>query len=287
VIAVAPGKVVLLGEYAVVDGAPALVAAVDAGVVCRVSAGPFEIRTPTGDDRFVRAALEHVGAPPAIYAFSDARVFGIDGKPGLGGSAAATVAACLAGSARAGRPLTGDALRDVAIGVHRDVQGGGSGIDVAAAAHGGVVRFEAGRVTAAREVRPVVVWSGASASTSSRVRVYQAWPDRARFVDASRALVDAFDDDPLGALRAAWRLLVAMSSSAKLDYRTATLDRIVALAEDRGGAAKPSGAGGGDVAVALFPDPESETSFRDACRQEGLPPLDVALAGPPTLDPAG
>ena len=89
----APGKLVLLGEYAVVDDGPAIVAAVDRGVRCRVRPGRG-CSTP-GDDRFVRAALD--GAPAAHYTFEDVRpVHGIAGKPGFGGSAAATVAAVIA-----------------------------------------------------------------------------------------------------------------------------------------------------------------------------------------------
>ena len=67
----APGKLVLVGEYAVLDGAPAVVAAVDRGVACAVSPAPDRrIETP-GDARFARATLETLGAPPARYRFSD------------------------------------------------------------------------------------------------------------------------------------------------------------------------------------------------------------------------
>jgi hypothetical protein len=54
-----PGKLVLLGEYAVLDGAPAVVLAVDRGVVVEGApgGGGLHIETPDGDDRFVRPAL--------------------------------------------------------------------------------------------------------------------------------------------------------------------------------------------------------------------------------------
>ena len=55
----APGKLMVAGEYAVLDGAPAVVLAVDRGVQCRISPGEdLQIETPDGDDRFVRPALE-------------------------------------------------------------------------------------------------------------------------------------------------------------------------------------------------------------------------------------
>ena len=59
-VALAPGKLFLVGEYAVLDGAPAVVAAVDRGVRCEAWPGGegLRIETPTGDDRFARPALE-------------------------------------------------------------------------------------------------------------------------------------------------------------------------------------------------------------------------------------
>ena len=55
----APGKLMVAGEYAVLDGAPAVVLAVDRGVQCSMTPGAeLRIDTPDGDDRFVRPALE-------------------------------------------------------------------------------------------------------------------------------------------------------------------------------------------------------------------------------------
>ncbi|RME28960.1 MAG: hypothetical protein D6798_01210 [Deltaproteobacteria bacterium] len=269
----APGKLVLAGEYAVIDGAPALVMAIDRGVRCEVAPAAERVRieTPDGDDRFVRPALE--GAPPGRYRFVDHRPVDLPGKPGFGGSAAACVAACVA----AGRPAS-DALD-----IHRRVQGGGSGVDVLASVHGGVHRFYGRRARAVTVPVPVVVYSGRSARTGPRVRAFLAWSDRAArraFVAASTHLVEHFEDDPIASARESWALLTAMAAAAGIDYRTPALDRIVALAVDRGGAARPSGAGGGDVAVAWLPDEESRQDFRRACLQAGLPVIDAAVAGP-------
>ena len=78
----APGKLVVLGEYAVLDDAPCLAVAVDSGVGCEVSAADeLLISTPTGDDRFVRAALTSLGSPPGRYAFHDVRPLDLPGKP--------------------------------------------------------------------------------------------------------------------------------------------------------------------------------------------------------------
>ena len=266
----APGKLVLMGEYAVLDGGPALVLAIDRGVRCTVQPGGegVAIETPDGDDRFVRPAL--ATAPPGTYRFQDWNPVELPGKPGFGGSAAACVAACIA----AGRPAS-DALA-----IHRSVQGDGSGIDVAASIHGGALRFQGGQVEPVILPTPVVIYSGQPARTGPRVARYRAWSPAARaaFVAESAALVETFAADPVAAARAAYRLLCAMADQAHLAYRTPALDRIAALARAHGGGAKPSGAGGGDIAVAWLPEAEAELSFQQACRAEGLVPILIHAA---------
>jgi phosphomevalonate kinase len=263
----APGKIVIIGEYAVLQGAPALVTAIDRGVACEVwpEAGPLVIETPDGDDRFVRPAL---AGCRGRYVFSAWNPVRLPGKPGFGGSAAACVVACLA----AGRP-TSDA-RDI----HRRVQGGGSGIDVAAAQVGGTMRFQDGAAAPVPAVAPLVVYSGQSARTGPRVRQYLAWRDARAFVRESTTLVEGFFDAPIDALRHAGALLEAMADAAGLEYITPGLARIRDLAHDHGGAAKASGAGGGDCAVALLPDPDAEAAFLTACQAAGLPPISVRVA---------
>jgi len=269
---VAPGKLVVAGEYAVVDGGVAVVAAIDRGVRCIVTAG--EGVTTPGDDRFVRAGLLAVSAPARHYAFTDAKPAVLADKPGFGGSAAATVAACAAGLLARHAPL--DTLLETALSVHHTVQGSGSGIDVRASVAGGVRRWPGG---IARSLpRLTAIYSGRSASTGPRVQRYLAWSDRARFVDESNVLVAALDQDPVAALEALRELLVAMSRAAGIDYLTDAHARIAALARDHGGAAKPSGAGGGDIAVAVVPDPDARTAFEAACSAERLPPIAIEAA---------
>jgi phosphomevalonate kinase len=276
----APGKLVVLGEYAVLDGAPALVAAVDHGVRCEVAPGAaLAIETPDSDDRFVGPALAAAEAPAATYRF--------EGWPprhgpklGLGTSAAATVAAVIAGRAERGAPIDPTTLRAVATHVHRAVQGSGSGLDVAASCHGGLIRFQAGAVTPVATPAPpfAVIWSGAAAATGPRVARYLALADRDPFVASSAALVQAFEADPIAAVREAFAQLTAMAARADLGYLTPALQRIADLAVARGGAAKPSGAGGGDVAIAILPDVDALASFNAACARAALPPVPIHLA---------
>ena len=143
VTASAPGKVVLSGEYAVLDGAPAVAMAVDRRAVasvsdnatneCRVVTEGFE---SSGDARY-RIVEAVCGARPAGRDFTlDTAAFIVDGrKLGIGSSAALTVA--LVAALQQGRDIFQDALQ-----AHRRFQrGAGSGVDVAAAVTGGLIEY--------------------------------------------------------------------------------------------------------------------------------------------------
>lgn len=274
------GKLVLVGEYAVLDGAPAIVAAVDHGVECTYSPTGDAIVTP-GDDRFARAALGSLAIPAGTWTFRDQRPPPATGKAGFGGSAAAVVAALRCAHAVLGNAPEDAALFADALAVHRGVQGSGSGVDVAASVYGGILRFEAGSVArVAARPRLVVVWSGRSAATGPRVERYLAWRDRDAFVRESTAIVEAFPLAPIEAAEAAFQVLRAMSARAGVDWETPEITVLRQLARDRGGAAKPSGAGGGDAVVAFFPDAATEADFRDAASRAGFPPIAAVVAGP-------
>lgn len=273
----APGKLFVLGEYAVLDGAPAWVAAVDRGVQCDVTPGEG-LETPA-DDRFARAALEAGGAHAGWrFVFSDWNPAGLAEKPGFGGSAAACVAGVTAACLTAGRSLA--EVPALAAHVHREVQGSGSGMDVMASAHGGLRRHQRGRPPSAPlslALPMLAVWSGRSAKTGPRVQRYLAWPEREAFARRGAELAETFAEAPIPTMREAYLSLRDMASAAGLEYDTGEHARIASLAERFGGAAKPSGAGGGDVAVALLPDPEAAARFAQACLSSGLPPIPVRI----------
>lgn len=284
-----PGKLVLVGEYAVVDGGPAVVAAVDRGVEAAYRPGPgFEVTTPT-DDRFARAALVAAGAPAGAWTFRDWNPVVAPVKVGLGGSAAAVVAATALALAARGEPVSPGDLRRRATAVHRAVQGSGSGVDVAASAHGGVLAFEGDTVRPLAVPglgdRLVVVFSGQAAATGPRVERYRAWTGRAGFVAESRAVAEGFVADPVGATRAAFALLAGMATAAGVDYRTPAIDSLVASAAEAGGAAKPSGAGGGDVVLGVFPDAAHARVWAAEVARRFLV-IPVAIAPGPAFGPA-
>jgi phosphomevalonate kinase len=162
--ATAPGKIVLLGEYAVALGRPAIVAAMDRRLGCRIrlEPGPGRLRVGNGVNRCeLPLHMDTVGDAPLEVRFVvaaarvGARFFDLkavdlnietwseidraESKVGLGGSAA-IVAATLAAVGAASGSHKGDpkTLAGLGVAAHRLAQGGGSGADVVAATLGGV-----------------------------------------------------------------------------------------------------------------------------------------------------
>jgi len=328
----APGKAFLLGEYAVLEGAPAVVAA----VTCRAR-GRFVLGAQPASRLIIEAAravdadadAHEKDAPRGAVvvdtrAFSDAR----GRKLGTGSSAAVAAVAVAVlreraehgrgkrhakGSTAAFPPAFSDAERAVlfrlADRAHRASQGGlGSGADVAAAVFGGLICFsrdgasDFGASTA--EVAPPavrrmrwpagleVLWFSAplSASTPAFVAEVNAYaagaPENHRehlraLRDQAEAGIAAFE---AGTLREVLEQVAAYGvTMGKLGVAAGVPIVIPAfadaaqLARTLGGAAKPSGAGGGDIGVALFADAASRQSFADRLPQLGLTPLPLQL----------
>ena len=209
VTASAPGKLFVTGEYAVLAGAPALLAAVDRRALVHIAlepgAGALEAeslaegtrrvihdpeREPLGggDAGAVLAALRIVrAAAPSLAAMRaqvvvDTRTFLVDGeKLGLGRSAATVTAAVAAFLAGVGRHDRGEIL-EAALAAHALFQDGrGSGADVAAAARGGVLEFrrDGARVAVTARALPrglhlLVGWSGEGGATDPMLRRFAA-----------------------------------------------------------------------------------------------------------------
>jgi phosphomevalonate kinase len=85
----------------------------------------------------------------------------------------------------------------------------------------------------------------------------------------TRAAIDACD--------AHAHAMAALGMAADAPIVTPALRRASRLAAEHGGAAKPSGAGGGDVALAFFERDEDAVRFGEACPEAGLTLLPIAL----------
>lgn len=299
----APGKLFLSGEYAVLEGAPAVVTAVDRRVTAWV-AGSTPRPSPVIDAvaRAVGRFLVHSnrpepGLPPVradSSAFSHTRR-----KLGLGSSAAVAAAVCGTLFEWAGLPIDDhrDRILDLARAAHAEAQSGqGSGADVAVSVVGGTIAYTMDEVPepiSLAGVSPVFVWTGKSASTTElldRIRQLEAENPtgyRTRIdplIELAQELADAHRAGQVGSiveLTARYGSTMAeLGRAAGAPIVGPTHERIAELAAACGGAAKPSGAGGGDATLAVFPDPGSARSFRDRCTSAGLEILDVQPGEP-------
>jgi len=176
----APGKLFLLGEYAVLEGAPALLTAVDrrAEVTATASGGWRLTARELGIDALelgpdgalpseldaanrerlalfdavrsaVMAAHPATSFAPLDLAIDTSALHHDGHKLGLGSSAAVAVALSAALANAAGIDLSRDALFALASSAHRTAQGGsGSGGDIATSVHGGLLLYTPGETPA-------------------------------------------------------------------------------------------------------------------------------------------
>lgn len=287
----APGKVVLSGAYAVLEGAPAIVSAVDRFVIADSSA-QAEFETP----EFLAA---HTDAFQPRYDASALRQG--DRKLGLGSSAAILVA-CLGAARLDSAPQLTDATLQSevyprALAAHRQAQGGGSGIDVAASTFGGHLlaqRSPSGDLTLSPQSWPdslvIEVWAaGRTARTSDLLRAVFDLKRRnnaeyAPLLDAqTQAATRAAHAFARGSARGFVEALADQHTALERLGRAAGVEIVIdavhqlhALAKTQGGSVLPAGAGGGDISI-FAGLRASSTEFRGLAGRLEQNPLDLAL----------
>lgn len=287
----APGKLVVSGSYAVLEGAPALVAAADRYAVAELGPAP-PLVTPE-----VRCAFDELGRTD-YPGFDASALRSGDRKLGLGSSAAILVASLAAvWPADVAEEALADALFPLALRSHRRAQGGGSGVDVAAACFGGVIRCtlgDDGEMTVAPHplVAGLVVetWAcpGAASTRGMLEKVAalrEAEPERYRermdaAASGARAAVAAEAADAfIVALGAQYDALGALGDDAGAPIVTAEMKALDEVARTVGARFGPSGAGGGDIALFLGTAP-SPAGFRSRAAAAGLSDLELRIGAP-------
>lgn len=287
----APGKLLLLGDHAVVYNHPCLVTAVDIrydAAVQRTENSVLEISTPELRQRgethcisayqvgqtfrretaFVEAAVAQVQQRYGIRSGLKIDTSGPARSYGLGSSSAVTVATLAALDRVFELGLSRRDLFSAGYQAVLDVQGLGSGFDVAAAVFGGTLYY----VTGGAEIEPlhmvdlplVVGYSGTKVGTVDLVK--SVAEQRRRFpslinhiftviheiVEGGRSSLIARDWNTLGQL-----MNIHHGMLEALGVSTAKLSALIHAARSAGACgAKLSGAGGGDCmfAVALDSD---------------------------------
>jgi len=310
----APGKLMIAGEYAVLHGHRAMVAAVDRrarltldpdGSSARGNGSPGQPGLPPEALVARQVAEQRLGAVPGTMRLDvkSLRNSGQDKKLGLGSSAAAAAAAAGAIHAAHGRDLehadTRREILDDAMRGHRQVAPRGSGADVAASTLGGIVAFrregeafDASPAWLPDDIEVRVVWSGAEARTSELVARVAALAERdrpshdaaiARIADSADAFIDTASSGRTAALLKAVEAHGAAMADLGVRANAPIVDprllAVMSLAAEAGGAAKPSGAGGGDVAIAFFADDDAAHRFETACAEADFPLLSLELGG--------
>ncbi|HLY37841.1 MAG TPA: mevalonate kinase [Candidatus Binatia bacterium] len=269
----AVGKVILLGEHAVVYGRPALAAGLGIGleVEVREGEGPV-VESDVEDDGRARRLVEEAATIVGLEASRlVVRVRSeLPAGAGLGSSAALSIAVLRALARAAGRRLSTD--EELAHGRRLEAifHGHPSGIDPAAAALGTCFRFVRGEpptitpLALARPLRMVIALDQRPRSTGAavgglrarweadRARHERLFDDVAAVVEAGARAAAAGDLATLGeAFRANQVLLRELGVSA------AAVEELVAAAEGAGAlGAKLTGGGAGGAAIAVAAEPE-------------------------------
>jgi phosphomevalonate kinase len=343
----APGKLLLAGEYAVLGGGLAVVAAVDRYVRASLSAGakdePLVIRSMAlpGQERvlvldrttgslhgpgseLIAACLERLAQlvghawlealPGGVLTLDSSELSlclaasGVPVKLGLGSSAASAVAllgillrsACAHGALAPRRGGTHELAR-LADAAHRLFQGGvGSGVDVAASALGGMLAFRRRPVFDARPLaiqagraasKGVVFWTGRAASTSELLTRVGDWAQHepaahqkcmsALSAAAEKLAEAAVPSAVVAAIGQGFDAMRALCGASGIPLVLDAHHELHELARRFGGAAKPTGAGGGDLALAVLPPQAPLEAFLAAAEPSGLEriPLGVSARG--------
>jgi mevalonate kinase len=268
----ANGKVILLGEHAVVYGVPAIAAGIERGV--EASAEPAKVASLSIGDRRAEigdgtdlgsafgallAALGALGAPPlAVEATLE-----LPPGSGLGASAALGVAIARAVLSARGEELDLARLLMAAAAWEGIYHGNPSGVDAAAAASDGCILFQKGHgvqpIALGRDLVLAIGLAGPPASTKLMVegvaRLRERRPtivDKAlegirALVQNARLCLEASDLPGLGSLMNYNQMLLS-----GLFVSTEGIERCCALARDAGAlGAKLTGAGGGGAVLAL------------------------------------
>lgn len=267
----APGKLMLLGDHAVVYGHPCLVTAVDKRLYVeaeRIDGPHDDIITPqVKESRFVLESLAyfketfHIDDSVRIQTRGD-----FSHRVGLGSSSAVTVATFKALGNIFNIPLSARQVFDMSYKVTLLIQGVGSGFDIAAAVYGGTVYYvSGGKVMESIDVTslPLVVgYSGIKADTPFYIRkVAEDFRKKQETLNklfssidnlvtqAKKSLIEG-DMKSVGTCMTANHILLK-----EMGVSTQKLDDMVQASINAGAwGAKLSGAGGGDCMIALVAD---------------------------------
>ncbi|MDH3746726.1 MAG: hypothetical protein OER97_00860 [Gammaproteobacteria bacterium] len=294
----APGKVILSGEYAVLDGAPAVSMAVNRRAVITLAAADDLSIQSIGlagdkDTRIFECACDAL----AIHRWRgtvllDTRAFadstsGI--KFGIGSSAALTVGLVCALAASARGEISGlELFRCSQKAHHAFQQGVGSGVDVATSIVGGLVEYCVGETPRSLAwpdgLHYQLLWSGVPANTSEKLRRLPDSKTRGSngaLSEVAANVAEAWISGDAAAIVGEYRDYVPVLRQFDIDHGLGIFDAgHDALAEKKMSANivyKPCGAGGGDIGIVLGTEKQAVKAFAHKVGDFGFRQLDMTI----------
>lgn len=341
---VAPGKMILLGEYAVLEGAPALVAAINRHAAVTIDPdtdestvlaptidpepAPFSVDHQTGyvnygDDvslttkrrlKYFSSAIKSVflyfrsqhEMLPSLAITLDTHQFFDDrlqGKLGVGSSAALSVAVAGAYFTALDRDITKMKFKQeiffVAQRAHFFAQGRmGSGIDIAASAYGGIIEYEIERCQSRSPTSHnsynglyiLPIWSGESASTRILVGQVNAlkethparfyyWLERMTLFAREGCRAFGLGDYRgfMSALHLYFDAMKHLGEESDAPIISPVHQKLADIVYSCGAVYKPSGAGGGDLGIAVTMSPGVLDTVKTRLAEAGFTPIDLAI----------
>lgn len=293
IVSSAPGKLMIMGEHAVVYGKPCLVTAVESRIdVCVEKSDLLGIEYDTpgvSDARFLDAVIVNARKKWKIPSggLKVSTRSGFSTSFGFGSSSAVTVACAHALARLFSRKVNKKDIFSLAYASVLDVQGVGSGFDVASAVYGGTIVYEkpGSRIEPLQNGASFVIgYTGIKADTVTLVKEvgnkYRAYKERMdRIFDAIGTLVEQ--------AKVAWEKndwqVVGKFMNFNQEYlrdlgvSTQKLEDLIAAAKQAGAyGAKLSGAGGGDCMIALVAKEHRDSVIR-AITQAGGDVLPVGV----------
>jgi len=266
----APGKLMLMGEHAVVFGEPCMVTAVDQRLYVtaqKTDDGKITVDAPQSKEtKFVDATVAKFFATKGITIKDRGVSLSIrsdfTSQVGFGSSSAVSVATLKALSFVFDVSISDREIFDSAYQVTIDIQGVGSGFDIAAATFGGTLFFKKGgeeTIPLSNEIPLVVGYTGVKADTPTLVKMVAAkrekYPEKVdkifaaigKLVLQGKEALFVKDWEKLGKL-----MNFDQEYLRDLGVSSEKLEALISAAKEAGAwGAKLSGAGGGDCMIAL------------------------------------
>ncbi len=265
----APGKLMLFGEHAVVYNRPSIVTAVSSRIHVEIEKinGGFKIESPQVKD--VRFVDETIRVFRRYYPFD----FGLWIKTksdfstqyGFGSSSAVTVALLYGLSKITEKKLSMSEIFRLGYKINLNVQGVGSGFDIAAATFGKTLYF----LTGGKRIEPIKIndlplivgYSGIKADTSFIIKKLKQKIEnnRTKYEKIFDVIADIVEKAKIFLAKKDWQkvgeLMIKNHQLLQdLGVSTEKLDRMCQSAIEGGAyGAKLSGAGGGDCMIAIAP----------------------------------